>query len=71
MCQYETIDFLMCIGRYTSIKTIQNAIHKCIIWPKKLGKGRQTWDKVYINYRLKNKKLNTFVKIRYKGLGSV
>jgi hypothetical protein len=40
---------------YTPIKTIQSAIRKCITWPKKLGKGTQTWDKVYIDYRLMKK----------------
>lgn len=55
----------MCIDlSYTPIKIIQSAIHKCITWPKKLNKGRQTWDKVYIDCRLKKIKLNTFVKIR-------
>ncbi len=55
----------MCIGlSYAFIKDVQGAIQKCITWLKKSGKGRQAWDKAYINYKLRPRKLNMLMKIR-------
>jgi hypothetical protein len=49
---------------YAFIKVVQGAIKKCITWPKKLGKGKQTWDKACIEYGLKPIKLNMPMKTR-------
>lgn len=35
-----------------SIKVVQSAFHKCIAWPKKIGKGKQTWEKTFIKFGL-------------------
>lgn len=37
-----------------------------VLHAPKLGKGRQTWDNIYIDYKWKKKRLNTFVKIRLR-----
>jgi hypothetical protein len=34
--------------KYVSIKSIQTYLQKCIIWPKKFGKGRHEWNKVCV-----------------------
>jgi hypothetical protein len=65
VCQYATTNDKMCIGlSYAFIKDVQGAIQKCITWLKKSGKGRQAWDKAYINYKLRPRKLNMLMKIR-------
>jgi hypothetical protein len=33
---------------------------KCIIWPKKLGKGRQEWEKAYVNSNPSPKEIEYF-----------
>jgi len=38
--------------RYDSIKFAQTYLQKCIMWPKKLGKGRQKWMITCINANL-------------------
>ncbi len=40
-------------------------VHKCITWLKKFSKGRQAWEKAYVDSGLSPYKLNTFVKTRY------
>jgi hypothetical protein len=58
VCQYAIIDDKMCIGlSYAFIKDVQGAIQKCITWLKKSRKGRQAWDKTYIDLKLRPKKL--------------
>jgi hypothetical protein len=43
---------------YASIKDAQEATQKCITWPKISSKGRQAWDKAWIDFGLRPKKLN-------------
>ncbi len=39
-CQYATTNEKVCKDfTYVSIKTTLRELHKCITWPKKLGKG--------------------------------
>jgi len=65
VCQYATIDDKVCIGlSYAFIKDVQGAIQKHITWPQKLGKGKQAWDKAYIDSKSRPRKLNTPMKIR-------
>jgi hypothetical protein len=41
VCTYVTIDERVCKNlRFISIKSTQLDLQKCIIWPKKLKKGR-------------------------------
>jgi hypothetical protein len=49
---------------FIPIKTIQFAIGKCTTWPPKNVKGKWTWDKACIEFKLKPRKLNTSMKIR-------
>jgi len=67
VCQYAMINEKMYTSlSYTFIKYIQGVIQKCITWPKKMGKGKQTWDKVCIDSKLKPIQLNTLVKMRLR-----
>ncbi len=47
------------------IKVAQVDVHKCITWLKKFNKGKQAWEKAYVDYGLSPYKLNTFVNMRY------
>jgi hypothetical protein len=47
-----------------SIKSIQRDLQKCITWPKKFRKGRQEWEKAYVNSCLPPQKLNIPMKTR-------
>jgi hypothetical protein len=47
-----------------SLKIAQFDLYKCIIWPKKLRKGRQEWKKACGDLNIPQRKLNTLVKIR-------
>ena len=43
----------MCKGmKEVSLKNAQKSLQSCITWTKKLGKGRQEWDKACIDVRL-------------------
>jgi len=65
VCQYATANDKMCIGlSYSFIKDVQGAIQKCITWSKKSSKGKQAWDKAYIDSKLRPRKLNMPMKIR-------
>jgi hypothetical protein len=45
-CQYGTIEEKNYkILKYVFIKSAQVDLQKCIIWPKKFGKGKQEWNK--------------------------
>ncbi len=61
-------DSLLCtwiVNVLVSIKDVEDAIKKCIIWPKKSSKlAKQTWDKPCIDFGLGFKKLNMLVKTR-------
>ncbi len=60
-CQYVTIDDKIAYNlNYAFIKSTQANIQKCITWPKKSSKSKQTWDKACIDFRLNPKKLNTY-----------
>ncbi len=40
-CQYVTTKEKVCKNLwYVSIKVAQGDLHKCIMWPKKIGKGK-------------------------------
>ncbi len=55
----------MSIGlNYTSIKVIQGAIQKCITCPKNLGKCRQAWEKICIDFGLRPIQQNMLMKMR-------
>jgi hypothetical protein len=49
----------------TFIKATQGAIHKCITWFKKFGKGMQAWDKTCIDFRSRPKRLYTPMETKY------
>ena len=64
-CQYATTnDKVGCGMKDVSIKHAQAAIHKCITWPKKSGKGRQEWNRACLDSGKRPRKLNTPVKTR-------
>jgi hypothetical protein len=65
VCRYVTSNDKMFTSLpYTFINVVQGAIQKCITWPKFFGKGKQTWGKACIKFRLKLTKLNIFMKTR-------
>ncbi len=65
VCQYVIIEEIFCKDLpYVSIKFAQGDLHKCITWPKKIGKGRQKWEKARVNLGLPPWKLNIPTKIR-------
>jgi hypothetical protein len=65
VCWYVTSNDKVSIGLpYTSINVVQGAIWKCITWPKFFGKGKQTWGKTCIKFKLRPRKLNIFMKTR-------
>ncbi len=49
----------------TFIKANQGAIHKCIAWFKKFGKGMQAWDKACNDFRSRLKRLYTPMETKY------
>ncbi len=64
-CQYATTNEKVCRNfKFISIKSTNSYLQKCITWPKKLGKGRQEWNKACSNSNLPPRKLNTPVKTR-------
>ncbi len=61
-CQYALTNEKVCKGfKYVFVKTTQSDIYKCIIWSKKLGKGKQEWNKACANLNILFKK-NILVK---------
>jgi hypothetical protein len=66
VCQYIITNEKMFVGLvpYTSIKDIQSTTQKCTTWFKKIGKGRQAWDKTYSEFEMKPRKLNMPMKTR-------
>jgi hypothetical protein len=45
-CQYGIVEEFFCKNlKYVSIESTQFDLQKCIIWPKKFGKGRHKWTK--------------------------
>jgi hypothetical protein len=48
-----------------SLKDDQTSLQKMIIWTKKSSKGRQEWDKVYIEIGLLTRKLKTLMKTHF------
>jgi hypothetical protein len=66
VCQYTITDEKVATGLpFAFIKAIQFVIKKCISWLNKSAKGKQTWEKTCIEFRLRPKKFNTFTKTRY------
>ena len=66
VCQYATNDEQMCKGmKEVSLKNAHKSLQSCITWTKKLGKGRQEWDKACIDAGLPTRKLKTHVKTRF------
>ncbi len=48
-CQYGITKEKVCKDlKYVSINFAQIDLQKCIIWPKKFGKGRKVWNKVSV-----------------------
>ena len=64
-CQYATDECKVCSELQISIKETQSALQKTITWPKKSGKGRQTWNLACIENGLTPKKMSTPVKTRF------
>ncbi len=61
VCKYATTNEKVCKGlRYVFVKAAQRDLRKCILWPQKLGKGRQE----YTNSSLPPRKLNIPMKAR-------
>ncbi len=56
--------FKFTLKTHVFIKVAQGDLQKCIIWPKKLGKNKQKWNKAFVNLGLSPRKLNTLVKTR-------
>jgi hypothetical protein len=50
--------------KYVYVKFVQEDMQKCITWPKKSRKGRQEWNKAYVEIGIHPKKLNTLLKTR-------
>jgi hypothetical protein len=64
-CQYGNIEKKVYRNlKYVSIKSAQANLQKCIIWPKKSGKGRHEWNKVCLETKIQPKKLNIPIKTR-------
>jgi hypothetical protein len=65
-CHYANItnDFFFVGLSCISIKVVQSSLHKCITWPKNIGKGRQAWEKTCIKSGFSLQKLNTPMKTR-------
>jgi hypothetical protein len=64
-CQYGTTKEKVYRNlKYVSIKSTQVDLQKCITWPKKYGKGKQEWNKVCLETKIRPKKLNIPIKTR-------
>jgi hypothetical protein len=48
-----------------SVKDAQTSLQKVIIWTKKLGKGRQKWEKDCIESGMRHWKLRSLVKTKF------
>ncbi len=48
--------------KFVYVKFVHVYLQKCIIWPKKFGKGSQEWNKAYVKIGIHPVKLNTIMK---------
>ncbi len=60
VCQYAMINEKMYTSLNYTFISLFKVSYKCITWPKKLGKGKQTWDKVSVHYLSGTKKNTSF-----------
>jgi hypothetical protein len=64
-CQYGTVEEKVCKDlKYVYVKSTQVDLQKCIIWPKKYRKGKQEWNKAYVETSIHLRKLNNLMKTK-------
>jgi hypothetical protein len=64
--QYAIDDAKVCQGfSKSNLKAIQTSLQKTITWIKKLGKGKQEWNDVYIIVRLPMRMFKTPTKTQF------
>jgi hypothetical protein len=65
-CLYATNDEKVTNDlKHVSVKAIQGSVEKMLTWTKKLGKGRQKWEKACVESGLWPRKLQTPMKMRF------
>ncbi len=55
-------------SKYVCVKCVQVDLQKCISWHKKSGKGKQEWNKAYVETGICPRKLNTLMKTKFSSL---
>jgi len=64
--QYSTNDDKVSMGlKQVSVKDAQTCLQKTITWTKKFGKGKQEWEKAYVESGLLLHKLKSPIKTRF------